>query len=1253
MKKRILSICLALALCLGMLPATALAAPTDPGGGAGEAEVQVYVGNTNVINGGTWTTSDGGLQPCTGGGDDWNVKYESTGNNAGTLTLRGAYITQTSIWDGQMAVGIDARGVDLKIVLEGDNHVLPSGTSPDIRAVSVAPAAIIGSATFIGGSLTISGPGSLTVKAGAATTNKYGYSFSYGIYVDQDLTVQSGTITATGGTASNSYGIYISENDSMLTVIDGTVTATGGAITVEDNINVYSRGIRGNVTVEDGMVTANGGSATTAAGTANSYGIEGSVTVSGGMVNANGGDVNGNYQENSYGIEGSVTVSGGVLTATGGGTNGCGIYVTNAASITGGTVTATGGTGGSGVSVSGSASFTVGAGLAVYTGSSAENKQQLSFTPNENIANSLPGHPYFCCKKAPFTATVNVSGNANKTYDGQNVTLSASVEGVSSGLSYQWYKDDALLSGQTGQTISVKNVADSGTYKVTVSAAGATSTSTGVDITITKATPKVTAQATTVPYTGRAVSIDVKNITVELAEGDTYDPNNLSISYYLDSYGTLLMTKTPTNKGEYFFKATYGETDNYNSAESNVAMLTIALGKLTVTAQGYTGAYDSQPHSITVKADTGATITYSTNGTEYSNNNPTYTDVGEYTVYYKVVKNNYETVTGSKTVKITPAQLTGVTAQGYTGAYDSQPHSITVTADEGATITYSTTSDGNYSEENLTYTGVGEYTVYYKVEKKNYETVTGSETVKITPAELTEVTASGYTGVYDGLPHAITVTADEGATITYSTTSDENYSEENPTYTDVGEYTVYYKVEKDNYNPVTGTLTVEITPATLTAAYVDETVYVGRTPALIVSVTGFVNGESAETAADYTAPTVTTTETVAGSYELTPSGGSARNYQFQYITGTLTIRFPSTTPTQTPSQQATDKIKRAEEGSTVEITLRTGQTQLDKEVFEELSGKDVTLKINLPGSVAWTVNGLDIPENADLTDLDLGVDLGTSGIDVDVINSVTGELGSVQITLAHDGEFGFALTLTAPLGKENAGYWANLYHYDEDAQALNFETSGKIDDEGDVALRMTHASQYAIVIDDKSHDLPFTDLGEGQWYEPAVRYAYTHGIMEGMSATTFVPAKSLTRAQAVQVLYNLEGQPTVSGNAAFPDLVEEWYKPAIAWAEQTGVVDGYEDGTFRPGQPVNRMEFAQMLYNYAQYKGCDLSAKGDLTAFPDGDSVQPWAETAMTWANGNQLINGHDDGTLEPGGTTTRAQAASILMRFDQNVVEN
>lgn len=343
-----------------------------------------------------------------------------------------------------------------------------------------------------------------------------------------------------------------------------------------------------------------------------------------------------------------------------------------------------------------------------------------------------------------------------------------------------------------------------------------------------------------------------------------------------------------------------------------------------------------------------------------------------------------------------------------------------------------------------------------------------------------------------------------------------------------------------------------------------------------------------------------------------------------------------------------EEVGGAEDGDTITVDMN-GETEVPGEIFEEVAGKDVTVEFDMGGGVSWTVNGEDVPTNTDFSDLNLGVDMDTSGISVDVINTITGEYGAVQVSLDHDGEFGFALTLTAPLGRENAGYWANLYHYDEDAKTLNYETSALIDGDGSAALRMTHASQYAIVIDDKSHDLPFTDVAQGAWYESAVGYAYTHDIMEGTSDTTFVPDKSLTRAEAVQVLYNLEGQPTVSNRSTFPDLVHDWYKPAIAWAEQTGVVDGYEDGTFRPDQPVTRQEFAQMLYNYAKYKDYDLTAEGDLSTFPDGNKVQEWAVPAMSWANGNQLINGHDDGTLEPGGTATRAQAASILTRFDQN----
>ena len=132
-----------------------------------------------------------------------------------------------------------------------------------------------------------------------------------------------------------------------------------------------------------------------------------------------------------------------------------------------------------------------------------------------------------------------------------------------------------------------------------------------------------------------------------------------------------------------------------------------------------------------------------------------------------------------------------------------------------------------------------------------------------------------------------------------------------------------------------------------------------------------------------------------------------------------------------------DEIADAQPGDTVTIDMN-GETEVPGTIFEEIAGEDVTVEIDLGGGVSWSVNGTDVPEGVSLASLDLGVSLGTSGISVDVINAVTGEYGSVQITLAHDGEFGFALTLTAPLGRGNAGLWANLYHYDEARERLTF-----------------------------------------------------------------------------------------------------------------------------------------------------------------------------------------------------------------------
>ena len=180
---------------------------------------------------------------------------------------------------------------------------------------------------------------------------------------------------------------------------------------------------------------------------------------------------------------------------------------------------------------------------------------------------------------------------------------------------------------------------------------------------------------------------------------------------------------------------------------------------------------------------------------------------------------------------------------------------------------------------------------------------------------------------------------------------------------------------------------------------------------------------------------------------------------------------------------------------------------------------------------------------------------------------------------------------------------------------------------------------------------PFTDVTEGDdWFYDAVAYVYENGIMAGTSATTFEPYMELDRAMAAQLFYNLEGKPAVTGDSTFTDVTSgHWAVDAITWAAQNDIVAGIGGNLYDPDSNVTREQFAVMLYKYARFKGYELTATGDLTQFPDMDAISGWAETALSWANGNGLINGNEDGTIDPKGSTIRAQAASILAQFDQS----
>ena len=353
------------------------------------------------------------------------------------------------------------------------------------------------------------------------------------------------------------------------------------------------------------------------------------------------------------------------------------------------------------------------------------------------------------------------------------------------------------------------------------------------------------------------------------------------------------------------------------------------------------------------------------------------------------------------------------------------------------------------------------------------------------------------------------------------------------------------------------------------------------------------------------------------------------------------------------SDRAIDDIQDARPGDTVEIALRPSRTTLEREVFEELAGQDITLEIDAGDGVLWTVNGLDIPEDTRLHDLDLDVDLGDSDIPATVLNAVTGEIGTVQLSLAHDGEFGFTMTLSAPLGRDNADYWANLYWYNERTEELEFQQAARIARDGTAEFDLDHASDYAIVIDDRSHepvDLPFNDVPEGYWAYDAIQYVYGEGLMAGTSGSTFNPEGTTTRGQIVTILWRLSGSPVVNYLMDFDDVdPAAYYGEAIRWATSEGIAGGYGGGVFGPNDPITREQLAVMLYRYAQHEGYDVSIGEDtnILSYADAFTVSEYAVSALQWACGAGIISGTGDGsTLTPQGETTRAQVATVLMRF-------
>ena len=252
---------------------------------------------------------------------------------------------------------------------------------------------------------------------------------------------------------------------------------------------------------------------------------------------------------------------------------------------------------------------------------------------------------------------------------------------------------------------------------------------------------------------------------------------------------------------------------------------------------------------------------------------------------------------------------------------------------------------------------------------------------------------------------------------------------------------------------------------------------------------------------------------------------------------------------------------------------------------------------------------------------------------------VSAKAGDTDITSFDGGRITMTIAFEVPSGKSSRDF--SVFHIGEDGRlhrhASRFEN-------GSMEFRAAHFSDFIILEDPV---VAFSDVSENAWFCSSVDYVSRSGLMNGVTASQFAPDTKLSRAMLAQILYNIESAPAADTRGSFSDVAEDaWYAKAVNWAAEAGIVSGRNGGIFDPDANISREELAQMLFNYAKYKGYNTGHSAALTRFSDGSAASAWAKDALSWAVGEKLISGYEDGTLNSKASATRAQAAKILTFF-------
>ena len=1256
-RRRMLATLLALALCLSLLPMSALAAEADALGETGPEEAVCTC---------TAPCTEGGMNTacpvCGAEGaapEDCGQSLPQGSGEARTQPLANEGISLLA--DTTSAKYLDEKGQEqtcpsATVVTESDTswgsddnaehwYVVNGDVTIGTRVTVTGDVHLIlvdGCNLTVSGGIDVSSGNSLNIYAqsteegmGKLTANAVWERAAIGSEQSQaagNITICGGNITAAGG-ESAAIG-NVNGEAGTVTIYGGWVKATGGNGAPWEN---GGSGISGTVTIHGGQVEATGGNgASGATGGAGGAGISGTVTIHGGHVEANGGNgaSGATGGAGGAGIDGTATIHGGHVETNGGD----GVYGASGGAGIGGSFSAD--SNGSAVifasSISDHSSQTSWSGV-IFEGTTGQ-VYGTTVTPTEDFT-----IPQGYTLTIPAGATLDVSSVS--AINNGTVICNGSISGTVGG--------DARY--PSGVTVSLTQ----GEQDVTSASYGST-------ITIT---------ATMQRAQSNGINAIAELGTVDFYLGDTSGTllGTANVTGSEDTYTATLNVSLndeqwkPSNS-PYTITADFGGVADTSGdgllPSTGTATLTVTKGNQTAPTAPTMSSRTT--NSVTLNAISSAgqgAVQYGyvqgDNGTPNNwQDNTTFNGLSAgttYTFYARYAGNDYYEPSPVSTG-------TGIVTLGAEGG-DTLTDGETITTEDGTTIQ----NDG----EAITITPPGGSDPTTTITPDTGVTVNTDENTVNVPSGSTVTTGDGPSiTVGEG---GATVGTDGGVTLPDGGSATIGSGDDTTTITTPGGGTIAPDtgaVMPDEGGSVTigsGDDTTTITPPSGQPVTPNDdgsitipggsTVQTGGGPEMTLPEGGTIDPDTGAITPDEGGSVVidtgdgTTTITPPSGQPVTPNDdGSVTIPGGSTVTGsdgervtippeggtlqpggevkyTVTVTFDSQGGSQVPSQDITvgEPVSQPDDPTRTGYrflgwyTAATGGARWD---FTQPVTGDQTLYAQWaylpPANPNYKITIGDT-ENGTVTVNPTAAKEGTTV----TITPVPGEgyqVGTVSVT----DRFGQAVAV--------------------DQQADGTYTFVMPD--GQVTVEVTF-------LQGEAPDLPFSDVTESDWFYDAVTYAYENGLMDGVGTGLFAPNSETTRAQLVTILHRLAGQPAPSGDSGFSDVeTGTWYTDAVAWAAQNGIVNGVSDTQFAPGDDITREQLAVILYRYATYQGYDVSQQADLSGFVDAGTISTYAQEALSWASAQGLVLGFEDDSLRPQGNASRAQIAAVLMRFCQTVAE-